>query len=44
MEEKIIQFDEFVEDKKKLPNYHEYVVSSSKYIDAVKVAIEPDKE
>ena len=44
MEEKIIQFGEFVEDKKNLPNYHEYAVSSSKYIGAVKVAIEPDKE
>ena len=44
MEEKIIQFGEFVEDKKKLPNYHEYAVSSSKHIGTVKVAIEPDKE
>lgn len=43
-EEKIIQFGEFVEDKKNLPNYHEYAMSSSKYIGTVKVAIEPDKE
>lgn len=43
-EEKIIQFGEFVEDKKKLPNYHEYAVSSSKYIGIVKVTIEPDEE
>ena len=43
-EEKIIQFGEFVEDKKKLPNYHEYAVSSSKYIGTVKVTIEPETE
>ena len=43
-EEKIIQFGEFVEDKKKLPNYHEYAVSSSKHIGIVKVTIEPDED
>lgn len=43
-EEKIIQFGEFVEDKKKLPNYHEYAVSSSKHIGTVKVTIEPETE
>lgn len=43
-EEKIIQFGEFVEDKKKLPNYHEYAVSSSKHIGIVKVTIEPEEE
>ena len=42
-EEKIIQFGEFVEDKKKLPNYHEYAVSSSKHIGTVKVTIEPEE-
>ena len=43
-EEKVIQFGEFVEDKKKLPNYHEYAVSSSKYAGVVKVTIEPEEE
>lgn len=43
-EEKIIQFGEFVEDKKKFPNYHEYAVSSSKHIGTVKVTIEPETE
>lgn len=42
--EKIIQFGEFVEDKKKLLNYHEYAVSSSKHIGTVKVTIEPDED
>ena len=41
---RIIQFGEFVEDKKKLPNYHEYAVSSSKHIGTVKVTIESDEE
>ena len=43
-EEKIIQFGEFVEDKKNLPNYHEYDVVTSKYIGIVKVIIEPEEE
>jgi hypothetical protein len=43
-EKKIIQFGEFVEDKKKLPARHEYAVTSSKYLGVVKVTIEPDKE
>ena len=43
-EEKIIQFGEFVEDKKKLPNYHEYAVSSSKHLGTVKVTIESEEE
>ena len=42
-EKKIIQFGEFVEDKKKLPARHEYAVTSSKYLGVVKVTIEPDK-
>ena len=42
-EEKIIQFGEFAEDKK-LSNYHEYAVSSSKHIGTVKVTIEPETE
>ena len=43
-EEKIIQFGEFVEDKKRLPNYHEYSVSSSKHLGTVKVTIESEEE
>ena len=43
-EEKIIQFGEFVEDKKELPNYHEYAVTLSKYAGVVKVTIEPEEE
>ena len=43
-EEKIIQFGEFVEDKKKLPARHEYAVTSSKYLGVVKVTIEPEEE
>lgn len=43
-EKKIIQFGEFVEDKKKLPARYEYAVTSSKYLGVVKVTIEPDKE
>ena len=43
-EEKIIQFGEFIEDKKYLPNYHEYDVTASKYIGTVKVSIEPEEE
>ena len=42
-EEKIIQFGEFVEDKKSLPDYHEYDVVTSKYIGIVKVSIEPEE-
>ena len=43
-EEKIIQFGEFVEDKKNLPDYHEYAVTTSKYIGIVKVTIESEEE
>lgn len=43
-EEKIIQFGKFVEDKKKLPDYHEYDVTTSKYIGIVKVTIESEEE
>ena len=39
-EEKIIQFGELVEDKKNFPDYHEYNVTTSKYIGIVKVTIE----
>lgn len=39
-EEKIIQFGEFVEDKNKLPTYHEYPVLYYKYIGTVKISIE----
>ena len=42
--EKIIQFGEFVKDKKKLPSYHEYAVTTSKYIGIVKVTIESEEE
>ena len=41
-EEKIIQFGEFVEDKKKLPDYHKYDVTTSKYIGIVKITIESE--
>lgn len=43
-EKKIIQFGEFVEDKKNLPDYHEYDVATSKNIGIVKVTIEPEEE
>lgn len=43
-EEKIIQFGEFVEDKRNLPDYHEYSVATSKYIGIVKVTIEPEEK
>ncbi len=43
-EENIIQFGEFVDDKKRLPDYHEYSVSNSKYIGIMKVTIEPEEE
>ena len=42
-EEKIIQFGKFVEDKINLPDYHEYDVTTSKYIGIVKVTIDPEK-
>lgn len=42
-EEKIIQFGEFVEDKKNLPDYHEYAVTSSKYLGVVKISIDPEE-
>ena len=44
-EEKIIQFGELVENKKDLPDYHEYSIgiSKSRYIGIVKVSIEPDQ-
>ena len=43
-EEKVIQFGEFVEDKKELPNYHEYTLLSFKYAGVVKITIEPEEE
>ena len=42
-EKKIIQFGEFVEDKKKLPARHEYAVTSSKYLGVVKISIDPEE-
>lgn len=43
-EKKIIQFGEFVEDKKKLPARHEYAVTSSKYLGVVKISIDPEED
>ena len=43
-EEKIIQFGKFVEDKINRPDYHEYDVTTSKYIGIVKVTIESEEE
>ena len=42
-EEKIIQFGEFVEDKKDLPDYHEYSIGKYNYVGIVKVTIEPEE-
>lgn len=43
-EVKVIKFGEFVEDKKDLPDYHDYSIGKYKYVGIIKVTIEPDKE
>jgi hypothetical protein len=41
---KVIKFGEFVEDKKDLPDYHEYSIGNYKYVGIVKITIEPEEE